>query len=275
MTDDLSHAYARRTPAPPHVDEETWERLMDGDLETVARDAAVEHILACRECTDVYRGLVAFEEGAAGIDEGARRQRFGSRSAIGAMALAASLVAAVVLWRVGGPGDRQAAPGAADIAATRPERPPARPDFTVEKLAVRVSAERALVFRSPGSDQQPFLTAFGRAIEPYRADRFETAAAALHQVGVTFPDAVEAPLFEGVSLLMLKRPADAVPVLSRARTLAGANDLARDAEYYHAVALFGAGDPAGRGALQRLCDNQGTYQTHACKVLGSVSSPPR
>jgi hypothetical protein len=191
-----------------------------------------------------------------------------SRPLFTLIALAATLVAAIAVWRIIRP---EAAPGPASSTRTTGGPPAAAPQMLlVEKLPVRVSTDRALG-RSRGGDQQAFLDAFGRALTPYREDRFEDAVSGMRNLAATYKDAPEPPLYEGVSLLMLQRSADAVRALERARKVARKGDFSRDAEYYHAVALVLAGRPAGRGAIQRICEIDGPYKAQSCQALRSLS----
>jgi cytochrome c-type biogenesis protein CcmH/NrfG len=217
------------------------------------------------------------QEGAADVDpsSGGADPQGVSRRLMAMLAVAASLVMAVALWLT--ISDRRT--GLENVAqnADKPsaDPAPAAPEIRVEKLQVRVSADGARVSRMGGVDPQKFLAAFERAMEPYRKDRFEEAVVELRTVAAAYPRAAEPRLFEGVSLLMLKRGPEAVIALEGARKLAGKGDLARDAAYHHAVALAVAGRPTGRGALQRICETDGPYKMQACQALRSLSPPRR
>lgn len=70
--DDLRAAFAAGTTAVgEHLDELTWERLACGELDEAARQAALEHLLSCRECADVGRVVMAIRSGAAAFDPAA------------------------------------------------------------------------------------------------------------------------------------------------------------------------------------------------------------
>ena len=69
MADDLRPIDSDRTPPDPaHLEETTWERLACDELDTPERDAALEHITSCNECSRVYRALTALRDGAAAFD---------------------------------------------------------------------------------------------------------------------------------------------------------------------------------------------------------------
>ena len=192
-----------------------------------------------------------------------------SRPLITLLALAATLVAAIAVWRILRP--EPADPASVTAINGSPSPAPATPSaLLVEKLPIRLSPDR-LHGRSKGADPQKFLDDFGRAVIPYREDRFDDAVKEMKGLAVSYKDAPEPPLYEGVSLLMLKRNADAVKALERARKLAGKGEFAREAEYYHALSLVLAGRPAGRGAVQRICEGDGPYKTQSCQTLRSLS----
>ena len=192
-----------------------------------------------------------------------------SRPLITLLALAATLVAAIAVWRILRP--EPSDPAAVTAINGSPSPDPTTPSaLLVEKLPIRLSADR-MHGRTKGADPQKFLDDFGRAVIPYREDRFGDAVKEMKGLAASYKDAPEPPLYEGVSLLMLKRNADAVKALERARKLAGKGEFAREAEYYHALSLVLAGRPAGRGAVQRICEGDGPYKVQSCQTLRSLS----
>ena len=193
-----------------------------------------------------------------------------SRPLITLLALAATLVAAIAVWRILRP--EPADPATVTTINGSPSSDPTTSSpLLVEKLPIRVSPDRVQPSRAKGTDSQKFLDDFGRAVIPYREDRFDDAVKAMKGLAASHKDAPEPPLYEGVSLLMLKRNADAVRALERARKLAGKGAFAREAEYYHALSLVLAGRPAGRGAVQRICEGDGPYKAQSCQTLRSLS----
>ncbi|MFQ5525885.1 MAG: hypothetical protein ACE5GX_06440 [Thermoanaerobaculia bacterium] len=111
-----------------HPGEESWERLATGAVSGDERLAILDHVVACAECTRIYRALVVLEENAREIEpelpaggliiEPEKGRRFDSKTLFGGLALAAA-AALVLLVRVPGPsplpeGDREVtrAPGA-------------------------------------------------------------------------------------------------------------------------------------------------------------------
>jgi hypothetical protein len=194
-----------------------------------------------------------------------------SRPLITLLALAATLVAAIAVWRILRPEPEPADPATVSAVNGSPSHDPTTsPVLLVEKLPIRVSPDR-MHGRSKGTDPQKFLDDFGRAVIPYREDRFEDAVKEMRGLAAGYKEAPEPPLYEGVSLLMLKRNPDAVKALERARKLSGKGEFAREAEYYHALSLVLAGRPAGRGAVQRICEGDGPYKAQSCQTLKSLS----
>jgi hypothetical protein len=65
----LREAYAglSRT-SDAHLDDATWERLACGELRGGEREAALAHVVACAECSELWRGLDALREGARAFD---------------------------------------------------------------------------------------------------------------------------------------------------------------------------------------------------------------
>ena len=112
-----------------------------------------------------------------------------------------------------------------------------------------------------------FLEAFNLAIEPYRAGRFPEAAASLADLGATFPDAAEPPLYEGVARLLAGHPDAAMAPLGRAARLASGTEWLPDAEYYGARAGLAAGRDEGRQTLVKLCATSGPYQSQSCRAI--------
>jgi hypothetical protein len=63
--------YARQArPETPHVVEEAWERLALGEAEREERQDIVDHVVRCRDCATVYRGLAELETEARAFDPG-------------------------------------------------------------------------------------------------------------------------------------------------------------------------------------------------------------
>jgi hypothetical protein len=61
MIDDHDEALRAALMALPdpaaHVDEETWVRLASAEMPEGEREAVLDHVVRCEECTRIYRGL--------------------------------------------------------------------------------------------------------------------------------------------------------------------------------------------------------------------------
>jgi TolA-binding protein len=260
MTDDpLAGAY-RGLPSPAgHLTEEVWERFLDGELDGTGGEAAVDHITRCAECAAVYRGLLAFERESAPLRGRGRPApriaavwRWAAAAAVGAIAILAARMPTGTA-----PPVRHPSP----VATTRLSA-------AVPTLPVRVAEERAVVYRGRASDSAAFLKAFDAAITPYRRGDYGEAAVRLAGLAARFPDAPEAPLYEGVALLSMGRASEAAERLARAESLATGTEWAPDAEYYAARARLEAGRPQGRATLERLCASSGPYRQASCDAIG-------
>jgi hypothetical protein len=216
-----------------------------------------EHAALCQACRDEIADLRAVQ---ASLRSSHGR---GMLSPRWVASLAASLVVVLAGWlALRGPGgDKSAAPSGGNMrGGTLPPGP------ALEKLEVKLSAERALAYRGPGDRSSTFLDDLGAALQPYRSDDFGEAARRLGEVGAKHPRAVEPPLYQGVSLLLLDRPRDAIAPLERAFSLAGDGELRRDAEFHLAIARLRAGESGGREVLVRLCAEEGPYRAKACRA---------
>jgi hypothetical protein len=85
---DLRDLYANKAGAPlqsplqsAHLDEAAWERLACHELTPLERSEAIDHIVGCLRCAQIYRGVLmvqgeapAFDPEAPGVSGGSRRQ---------------------------------------------------------------------------------------------------------------------------------------------------------------------------------------------------------
>jgi hypothetical protein len=263
--DGLRRLYRQALSQPAsgvqHPDEAAWERVFAEDAAPDDRRRLMEHVVSCPQCADIYRRLTVVRREAAAFDPAVPHRRSASSMRGVAYALAAVLVLAVVgpvTWRAwrASPATSAPAPALRD-----------HPVFRLDKPAVILSAAAALTPRGAPDDRQAFLTALGPALDAYRADDFVQAAERLDAVGKVYSLAVEPPLYAGISQLMLNRPAEAVPRLERARTLAS-GEFVPEADWRLALAYVHGGDPErARPSLQHVCSIANAYQVRACEAL--------
>jgi hypothetical protein len=192
-------------------------------------------------------------------------------------AAAAALVLAVIVpmawrfWRETPVPQPTAGPASSSAAPAQARALRDHPAFRLDQPAVILSAAAALTPRGVGGDQAAFLAAIGPGFDAYRAGLFALAAGRLDAVGQAYPEAVEPPLYAGVSLLLLNRPAEAVRRLERARTLARGEFVA-EADWQLSLAHVHAGDPElARPGLQGLCATTSPYQARACEALQALT----
>jgi len=142
-----------------------------------------------------------------------------------------------------------------------PAAPAPRPQL--DKPAVKLSM-LALTWRG-ASEGGGFATDIAPALDAFRADRFDEAERVLRVLAPRYPTSVEIPFYQGVSLLFLDRPADAIGPLRRAARLADAL-FAADAAWYLGVALQRAGHVTeARTRFAALCRGAGVYARRACE----------
>ncbi|MBL8214908.1 MAG: hypothetical protein JNK87_29580 [Bryobacterales bacterium] len=192
-----------------------------------------------------------------------------------AIAGAAAAITTLIIFNPERP--RQQQPVAERKPASQPEPVP-QPQVASVKPRLPLTAAPlrlplgALTMRGeePGTDQA-YLQKLGAALKPYRAASYKESAAALAVLATAYPEAVEPPFYEGVSLLFLDKPADAAARLERARSLAN-QALAGEIPWYLAIAY----ERSGRGAesqalLQAVCAATGPHRAEACKIASEAT----
>jgi hypothetical protein len=252
-----------REPDSPHVSDETWEALALHELPAVERAAVMRHVVTCAECGDLYRSLRGLEDGAREFDDGVPSATAPVTSNHAWPALAASVALVIggfVAYRafvLPAPAIEMAQPAAPVATLARIE---------VVAPDVRLSASRALATRGAG-DQQAFLEAFGKAIDPYRNGRYADAASALAGVATAYPDAYEPLFYQAVSTLLAGDHGAARGLFARAQPIAPA-ELQDEIRWYRAAASQRANDiEAARAELRMLCDGASAYRERACALL--------
>ncbi len=226
--------------------EETILSFYRGRLDAAGEAAMREHLAVCASCrglaADAREFLRAMGEPAAPLVEPASRRRR-------AWALAAGLILAV---------------GVAGWSWwTREPRSPWR-DFAAAAAAYPLEAgvEDEIVWRGESADD---LRA--AAMEPYRAGDYAAAERQLKDFLREHPQDAQAELYRGVSLLLLRRPGQAVAPLVDA-TAHGDEAVAREARWYLSLARLeiGARETASED-LRLLAATAGRRQDAARELL--------
>ncbi len=194
---------------------------------------------------------------------------------VAAAGVAAGLAAGLVMGMISyWPRPRQperVAQAPARVLMPSPEqrmKPVAQYRLPLALAPLRLPLAAALVLRGKEQDGTgAYLTALGRALEPYRAGRHAEAITRLQDLARRYPRAVEPPFYGGVAQLFAADAAGALRRLQRARELGG-EALDDDINWYLAIARERTGDWAGaRQLLSALCQNENPYRPQACEAL--------
>lgn len=190
------------------------------------------HLETCASCAALVRDFTSSEAADLQPPEKERirtrvrdRIRTDRRRALAIPLAIAAAVAIVViglsLWSPPRPAD--APPRSTPVAATAGEgavatrrTPPSVPARALEPAPVRLPA--AMLTWRNDADRQ-FAGDFGPAIALYRDAKYAEAAEQFEQVSRRHPSSAEAFFYLGVSQLFLRRHADAIANLQRARQL--------------------------------------------------------
>jgi hypothetical protein len=223
-----------------------------GDLAEVEAEAMREHLAVCPRCLELARDALGFlaamgELPAAAAEPGGWR-RARTWGAAAAMALAVG-VAGWLWW-----GGAQVDPGSTLTVAKAPY-----PLVAGQEK----DPEEDLVWRDAG----PGEDAFGEVMTPYLAGDYAVAERRLAAYLREHPGDAAASFYRGVSLLLLKRPAAALPPLRQAANHGG-EPLAAEARWYLALANLEAGARAEATAeLRHLAASAGRHQSEAAELL--------
>ena len=190
--------------------------------------------------------------------------RWWSRTWIPALAAAAILVVAVVIFRRGEPArplQRPASAPETQVASASPA------EFTLplDKPEVKLTAT-ALVFRSDGRSAK-FVDEIAPALNAYRANNYAEAASQFAALQARYPKSVEVAFYRGIARLFLNDAAGAVESLQVARRLDD-ETFAPDIAWYLAVAHEHAGQQTrARAELDALCKGRSAYASRACEAV--------
>ncbi len=195
-----------------------------GELPSDLVPRVAQHVAGCVMCRTLARDLVDLQDAGPAL---AQKQRVRERLRpprsrwwlIPAVAAPAAAVIVAALLLSSGLPRRRAAEQRAPVAAVSP--PPAmQPAPAIPKAPVMLPVS-ILVFRgqSDRGGQEAMLQAFGTAVAPYRADRFQEAIARLQEFTKKYPAMPEGFFYLGVSRLLAGQGAEARADLERARRL--------------------------------------------------------
>lgn len=259
-----------------HLQDSAWSRaIVDGLRETGAED----HLDAASE--DRLFERITRKAQVTPLRAPSRR-RWAPAIAIGGLALAATLLIAVVVERSGPdiavPPDAASAsigvkPAIVESApVTRPE--PSRIAFAKPEVKLSPSA---LAWRGDAA-ANPFVRDLAPAIDAYRAGDYPRAAAAFDRLSGVYPGSIEVSFYLGVSRMLAGDDAGAIAPLEAAARLDN-QTFADDVAWYLAIAQQRSGRPNGRAKLAELCRGQGPHASSACTAVAQLDAsspaPPR
>ena len=179
------------------------------------------------------------------------------------LAAAASVVLAVVLVRT----LREPPPPTVSPAQTTSPGEPASVHLRVEKAPVELPLDSVIRWRgSPDTSRPDEMTELQQALEPYRRDDFQDAAARLVDLARTHPRNAYVQFYLGVSWLMLNRDAAATASLETAERLAEGS-LMTSAAWYLATVYDRTGQrDRALEKLRTLCAGRSREAERACEA---------
>jgi hypothetical protein len=132
--------------------------------------------------------------------------------------------------------------------------------------------EAPIVLR--GGETDPFVSALIEAAKPLRNRDYGASAREMAALRRQYPNRPHPAFYEGVSLLMSGKPAEAVEPLQQARRLSErGTSLHTDASWYLAVAFERLGRRAETVAiLTELCGSTGARDEQVCAALHTLTT---
>ena len=268
-------------------------RYVSGEMAEPERSTFEDHFLACDAC---FRGVESLQQAAALLaaeDEVSNSSYIppARRLPYKWMAMAATLVVAVVVWNmtdddalaplapaVSAPESR---PVAAPVAGTvtppnvlAPGSAPApAPEDTLDRWAsISPPQYVPLTTRSAQSAADQATQTFNEAMAHYSAGRYREAADGLGALAEQSPDAAHVHFFLGISELMRNNVKRARGALQRSAD-SGVSPYADEAHFYLAKAAIKAGDLATATRELRIAvDRDAGPDGDAAKLLEEVRS---
>jgi hypothetical protein len=251
-----------------HLQDSAWSRaLIDGLRETgadVRLDAESEERLFDRIMRDAHTG--------------SPRPRWQPALAFGGLALAATVLLAVMIFRPAAddapavdapPLSRSGDQAAADTGVPPPSRAAVLIAFTKPEVKLSPSA---LTWRGDPSENA-FLRDLAPAFDAYRASDYARAVAAFDRLSTVYPDSIDVLFYQGVSRMLAGDDAGAVAPLEAAARLRNAT-FSDDVSWYLAVAKQRSGRPEARDMFTELCRGHGSYAAAACAAVKQLDSRP-
>jgi len=251
-----------------HLQDSAWSRaVVDGLRETGADD----HLDAASE-DRLFERIT--RKAQATPSRAPSRRRWSPAIAIGGLALAATLLIAVVVQR-SGPDTVVPPDGASASIGVKPtivDSVPTRPDpprIAFAKPEVKLSPS-ALAWRGDAA-ANPFVRDLAPAIDAYRAGDYPRAVAAFDRLSAVYPGSIEVSFYLGVSRMLAGDDAGAIAPLEAAARLDN-QTFADDVAWYLAIAQQRTGHPNARAKLADLCRGQGAHASSACAAVAQLDA---
>lgn len=248
-----------------HLRDSAWSRALVDGLHDAGADDRLDADAEDRLFTRITRE-------AAASSPGSSRRRWQPAMAMAGLALAATLLIAVLVPH--SRPDTLAAPdrpalsggtaGAIGIA------PRASVPVAYDKPAVKLSPS-ALTWRGEAS-ANPFLRDLAPAVDAYRAGDYARAVAAFDRLSTIYPDAVEVLFYLGVSRMLAGDYEGAIAPLDAAARVGNAT-FADDVSWYLAVAQQRSGQVDARARFAALCGGRSNHAAAACRAVAQLGSP--
>jgi hypothetical protein len=206
-----------------------------------------------------------------------RRQQWRSTIAIGGLALAATLLLAVLV-----PRSRQGALVAPDPSAlssdttgaigVTPRAPsPRSVQIGFDKPPVKFSPA-ALTWRGD-APVNPFVRDMAPAFDAYRAGDYAGAAAAFDSLSAVYPSSIEVLFYQGVTRMLAGNDEGAIAPLEAAARLDNPA-FADEVAWFLAVAQQRSGKADAPATFAALCRGRGPHAAAACTAAAQLGSPP-
>ncbi len=143
----------------------------------------------------------------------------------------------------------------------------------LEPAPVELPLDALLIRRDSGANESTlYIRQLAEALAPYQKGDYLQASSGLAQLAHLYPNAPEIPFFQGICLLFLDKPGEAVRYLSREDLYRGTS-YQRRASWYLGIAYLHLGNSAGAMTeFQKLCQDVGERKTEACEAAESLST---
>lgn len=214
-----------------------------------------EHYFACASCASLLSAALTVKEAAGSTSRPVRsRYRW-----LAALALAAGVLLAVVGFLV----SRSAAPRATAAGPATASTPAVT--AAIHPIAVEPAPWSESSWRGPSASTDN--AAFREAMRDYAGHRWQQSADKLHAI----TNVPAARHFEGVCLLLLNRPAEALPLFDGIIARGADTPFEEEARYYRALALANSGRTSeARDELRRVVALRGDYESKAQRLLNGM-----